>query len=317
MRTAILTDSNCDLPQDLLYQYDIRVIPTKVIVEGKIRYDNYHDFDRTQFYQSLLDGKKSPDLTIEAPSSEEFLQTYRKLCLDYDVILSIHESSKFGDTVKNARQGAVDGSDTFKRLRLLKNIGAPFQIRIIDSKNTSLGLGLLVLRAAELLTQQVSSTKLANELEELADKIFLYLIPNDLGFLRNAKKGVKVGLLGAGLASITDTKPVFAVHRGEIIQIEKKRGFDAAINDAMQQVMKKLSEERSYDKVGITYGGEASLLETIETVTEFRVQLAGMGLGSLLSNLTPQVGIFMGPKSLGLSMIHSDINITSVFSKPT
>ncbi len=313
MKIAIVTDSSCDLPQDILYQYNIREVPFKVIVDNTVRYDNRIDIDRESFYDEILKSRRS--IKIEEPSVDDFIQVYKKLALNYDAIVSIHQSAQFSSTIKNARAAAVQGAETYRKLRAQKNISTQLQIRVLNSKSTSIGLGLLVLRAAELLYDEINFTKFANELESLADKIFFYLVPSDLSYLRNAKEITKVSPLETGVASALDQKMILVFNKNDVAKQDKLKGFDAALKEMQTLTMSRLQETQSFDKVGIVFAGSASEMEQLSPLNSFRMELASSGLGSVVSSLCPAVGFYAGPKAVGVAILNGDLNVMQLIGR--
>ncbi|MCS6990097.1 MAG: DegV family protein [Chloroherpetonaceae bacterium] len=313
MRIAIVTDSSCDLPQDLLYQYNIREVPFKVIVDNTVRYDNHLDFDRETFYAETLASKRA--IKVEEPSVDDFIQTYKRLAPDYDGIISIHQSARFSNAVKNARAAALQGAEIYRKLRAQKNVSTQLQIRILDSQSASIGLGLLVLRAAELLYDEINFAKFANALESLAEKIFFYLIPSELLFLPNAKDLTKVSPLGAALATILDQKMIFMFNKGYVTRVDKIKGFELAIKETSALVMQRLQSAQSFDKIGIVYGGTLSEMNRIDALNAFRLELASSGLGSLVSELSPAVGFYAGPKAVGVALINADLSVMQLIGR--
>lgn len=310
MKIAIVTDSTCDLPQDLLFQYNIREVPLRAIVQGKVSYDNRYDFDRNDYYKQLSDGKEQA--TFEPPTVDEFVQVYKKMCLEADMILSIHESSRLSDTTKNARAAVIAGMESMKKMRLQKNIGTPFQIRVIDSQSTSIGMGLLVLRAAELISRQVSFLRLANSLEKLAEQIFFYAVPSEPAYLRVAKDITKISIFEAGVATFTDAKPVALINKGQFKMLEKVKGYEPAIERASKRALEQLQEKRSYEKVGFVISSNAARLGELSPISEARATLAGMGLGSVQSEMNPMLARYLGPNAVGIALINDDLSITDL-----
>ncbi|MGQ9804801.1 MAG: DegV family protein [Chlorobiales bacterium] len=313
MKIAIATDSSCDLPQDLLYQYNIREVPFKVIIDNTVHYDNRSDLDRESFYNETLKSRRS--IKIEEPSVDDFIQVYKKLAPNYDGVISIHQSAQFSNTIKNARAAVVQGAEIYRKIRAQKNISTQFQIRVLNSKSISIGLGLLVLRAAELLYDEINFTKFANELEALADKIFFYLIPSNLSYLRNAKDLAKVSMLETSVASALDQKMIFVFNKNDVTKQDKLKGFDAAIKEMQTLAMNRLQEAQSFDKVGIVFGGSIIDLEQISSFNTFRLELASSGLGSVVSNLCPSVGIYAGPKAVGVAILNGDISVMQLIGR--
>ncbi len=310
MKIAIVTDSTCDLPQDILFQYNIREVPLRAIVQGKVSYDNRYDFDRSEYYKQLLEGKEQA--IFESPTVDEFVQTYKKMCLDADMILSIHESSRLSHTVKNAREAVKAGMDSMKKMRLQKNIGTAFQIRVIDAQSTSIGVGLMVLRAAELISRQVSFLRLANALEKLAEQIFFFAVPKEPAYLRVAKDITKISILEASVATFTDAKPVVRINKGQFKLLEKVKGYEPAVEHAAKRILEQLQEKRSYEKVGFVFSGNAARLGELAPITEVRNTLAGMGLGSLQSDMNPMLARYLGPDAVGIAIINDDLSISDL-----
>lgn len=313
MKIAIVTDSSCDLPQDLLYQYNIREVPFKVIIDNTVRYDNRLDFDREAFYVEAFGSRRA--IKIEEPSVDDFIQTYKKLAPSYDAIISIHQSAQFSNAVKNARAAALQGAEIYRKIRLQKNVTTQLQIRILDSQSASIGLGLLVLRAAELLYDEINFAKFANALESLAEKIFFYLIPSDPAHLPRAKAITKVSPLKATLASALEQTMILAFNRGDVTRIEKIKGFDVAIKEMSALVSQRLQSAQSFDKIGIVYGGKTSDLDRIDALNAFRLELAASGLGSLVSELSPSVGLYAGPKAVGVALINADLSVMQLIGR--
>ena len=132
MNLGIVTDSTCDLPQVLVEQHELEVVPAILIIEGKEYVDGI-GISREEFYQRLPDFKTHP--TTAAPSIGEFARRYQKL-LDNgcEHIISIHAAGPLTSMVSTAQQAAKE---------------FPNHVTIIDSLSLSLGLGFQVLAAAE------------------------------------------------------------------------------------------------------------------------------------------------------------------------
>lgn len=312
MRIAIVTDTTCDLPQEALLEYGIHAVPAKVILDGKIRYDDGSDLNRETFYSTYVADKSIEGVTTEPPSAEELLQVYKHLCLNYDAVLSIHVSDKHSETVKNARVAAQRAMEVCKPLRVQKNMLAPFQVRVIDSKNISIGLGMLVMRAAELVQHEPSVSGLANALERLAESVYAFAVFDDLSYMKARRRGAKVSWLQVGLASALDIKPIIQCHRGEMKTMEQQRGYDYTVEQMFKAVVKRLHDQKSYERVGIVYGGQLSTLNAMPQVKAFREELAGMGVGSVTSIIGPSLGFYGGPRCLAVGFINDDIRIAEI-----
>jgi DegV family protein with EDD domain len=314
MNIAIITDSAADLPAELIYKYNVRIIPSRIIIDGKIRYDNGVDINNEDFYADYCNSNSTSQITTEPPSVDEILQVYKRLCIEYDAILSIHVAGRLSETLKNARKAVLKGMPVFKRMRLQHNLGRPLQIRIIDSQNVSLGLGLLVIRAAEFVRQGISFSKLANELEKLAEQIYTFFVVEDPKNLRIKREWVKVSFLDAQIARGLSLKPILKCFRGEITVADRKKQFEKAVEHAMNLTIDQLHMQHSYDKIGVVFNGPLSEMANNEKIINYRHELATMGLGSIAAVASPSIGYYTGGKSIGLSLINGDIKLQDILN---
>ncbi len=111
-RIALVTDSTCDLPQELIDKYQINVLPLN------INFGERHYLDRVtirpeQFYK-LLD--ELPDFPKTAQVNEKsFTSIYSQLAPYYDSIIAIHLTDKFSGTFYSSRKAAESVSGTFNK----------------------------------------------------------------------------------------------------------------------------------------------------------------------------------------------------------
>ena len=128
MKIALVTDSTADLPQQLINQWKIFVLPLKVSF-GKEQYlDN--ELAAEEFYSRLRAESTLP--TTSQPTPEDFASLYAKVLTDYDEIISIHISSGLS---------VLPIPPTWRR----NHSG---QVHVVDSRSISLGIGQQVVEAA-------------------------------------------------------------------------------------------------------------------------------------------------------------------------
>src|SRR5579871_18339 len=99
MSVAIVTDSTCDLPRDLVERRSIEVVPLTVTVEGESYLDGV-DISADEFYQ-----RNAPASTSQ-PSPGRFADVYRRLLEEHDQVVSLHISERLSGTYAAAVQGA-------------------------------------------------------------------------------------------------------------------------------------------------------------------------------------------------------------------
>jgi len=136
-KIALVTDSTCDLPADLMDQYQVNMVPININF-GESHYLDKVTIQPEQFY-SLLDQHKEFPKTSQV-NEKAFVNLYTRLSASYDSIIAIHLTDKFSGTFYNSQKAALTVSQEFNK-----------PITVINSKNLSGALGLLVLRAAKAI----------------------------------------------------------------------------------------------------------------------------------------------------------------------
>ena len=111
MALHIVTDSTCDLPQSLLTELRVTVLPCNLHIGEKTLLDGI-DITSAEFYQRLLQGNVSPKTS--QPSVGAFLDVYNKIGRPGEEILSLHISAKLSGTYNSAFQAAKEAQTKAK-----------------------------------------------------------------------------------------------------------------------------------------------------------------------------------------------------------
>jgi uncharacterized protein len=147
-KIALVTDSTCDLPPEMIDHYQIHMVPININF-GENHYLDKITIQPGQFY-SLLD--ECPDFPKTAQINEQtFVNLYSQLATHYDSIIAVHLTSRFSGTYFNSRKAGESISRQF---------GKP--VSVIDSKNLSGALGLIILRIARAIEDGLSHEQIVN-----------------------------------------------------------------------------------------------------------------------------------------------------------
>ncbi len=133
MPVRIVTDSTSDIPPEVAQRLDVTVIAQNVHFGTETYKDNV-TITPDEFYSMLASSPELPKTSQASPG--DFKNTFDELGVDADGIVSIHESSKISGTYNSAVQAAAMTS-------------AKCPVEAIDSEQASMGLGLIVVAAAE------------------------------------------------------------------------------------------------------------------------------------------------------------------------
>ena len=195
MTIGIVTDSTCDLPQNIIQELGIIVIPLFINIGNKGYLDGV-DITRTEFYTNLPNYHTHP--TTGTPGTDAFLSAFKALvargCTE---ILSIHISKSLSATVDVARTAAEEFREALVTVR--------------DSGQLSLGTGFQVEAAARMASAGKSMAEILKALEDLISRTFVTAQLDTLEFLRRSGR---MNRFMAGLGSLLQIKPILTMKNG-------------------------------------------------------------------------------------------------------
>lgn len=222
----IITDSSCDLPREILDDNNIIVIPLNIEIDGE-NYIDGENLTHEQFYEKMSTAKTLPKTS--QPSPQKFIDVFRESARKTGETLCIHLSSKLSGTVNCAimAKEMVDG-----------------RIEIFDSLSGSIGVGMQVLKACEMVKQGINLEKIVERLKEYRDnmKIIVYLET-----LENAVKGGRLARIKGTVANLLNLKAILHVEQGYVKILKTIRGKKRAIRFMLDKMREKNVDFR--DKV--------------------------------------------------------------------
>jgi DegV family protein with EDD domain len=277
----IVTDSTADLPSELVEEYGIEIVPLTVRLGDKT-FRDYYDVSPVEFYQMLHETGDFP--TTSQPSVEEFLSTYEKLGKD-EKILSIHISMELSATCQSAGVAVQQLSD--------------WDITVIDSRLTSVGLGLMVLEAAKAIRSGADAEEVMELVERLKSEIKVYFSVDSLEHLQ---KGGRIGRAQAFAGTMLKIKPLLALEGGMVVPVEKIRGSRRLIR-RMAELVKADAGENKVVKAGFVWGESAEQVNELVGQLNNSVQLEEVCRNNIGTVITSHAG----PTTFGIGYFCRDI----------
>lgn len=202
MKIKVLSDSTCDLPQELVNKYDITIVPLTVVKNGEQFSDGVTITPAEIFAHVAAGGSLC---STAALNSDEYAQYFSKFASDYDGVIHINISSEFSCSYQNACIAAEDFTN----------------VRVIDSRNLSTGQGLVVLQACRLADQCESIDELAEKLNAFTGKVEASFLLDRLEYMVKGGRCSSAAALGANLLNL---KPCIEVKDGKMSVVKKYRG---------------------------------------------------------------------------------------------
>lgn len=202
MNIKILSDSTCDLPQEVLEKYNITMIPLSVIKDGKNFTDGV-DITPADIFNHVANGGSL--CSTAANNIGEYTDYFSKYVNDYDGVIHINISAEFSSCYQNACLAAEEFDN----------------VRVIDSRNLSTGQGLVVLKACELANEYNDLDEIADKLRAFTDKVEASFLLDRLDYMVKGGRCSAAAALGANLLNL---KPCIEVKNGKMGVVKKYRG---------------------------------------------------------------------------------------------
>ncbi|HSR32655.1 MAG TPA: DegV family protein [Anaerolineae bacterium] len=284
MAIRIVTDSNCDLPEVIIQEYGVTVVPMYI----NIGTDSYLDgvtMSRREFYEGLPHFHSHPMTSVPGPGT--FVEIFDELAGEGATeILCIHISGSLSAMVNSARLAAEE----WDRL----------PVTVFDSGNLTLGTGLQVVAAARAAAKGLSMAEILALLEDQASRTYCFAVLDTVEFLLRSGRLTRFQY---GLASVLQIKPLLKMHGGEP-EMERVRTSNGATKRLMELTEGLgLLEELALVHTHAVERAEAlgqqahSLFPAISALLE--------GKAPLSAEVTPVIGTHIGPGAVGFVAIQA------------
>lgn len=282
MAIRIITDSVSDLPESIIRQYKIEVLPLMVNFEDGTYKDGV-DLTAERFFEKLKHSKKLPTTSQVNPG--EFISSFEKVIAEGDEAIVILMSSKMSGTY-SAATTAVEYLNTSA-------------ISVVDSKAISFGYGLLVIEAARMVERGENRQQVVTSIEKAADRLVNLFIVDTLEYLQ---KGGRLSAGEAMIGNLLNIKPIITIDDGKLKSIDKVRGR----KKAYKWLVDYLSQQ--------TYGIEELVVgfyhaeeqEDLKEMVDIVCSQVGQPKEILYSHVGTVVGTHSGPGCLAMSFIRPE-----------
>lgn len=206
-KVIIASDSTCDLNQELIDRYQVKILPLSVSL-GSRQYIDGVDVTPDDIYAHYEATKELPKTS--AINISQFDAFFRENMESGDSMVLFTISSEMSSTCNNAKIAAEEFGNVY----------------VVDTRNLSTGGGLLVISAAEMAAQGKSASEIASACTELSRRVDASFVVDDLEFLHKGGRCSAVAAFGANLLQL---KPCITVKDGKMGVARKYRGKFSAV----------------------------------------------------------------------------------------
>lgn len=273
----IVTDSTADLPAEIIQELGITVVPLIVRFGAEALREGV-EITNAEFYHRLTVDPEHP--STSQPSPGEFVEAYRGIAADADEIISIHLTSDLSGTHESATLAA--GSD---------EVETP--VHVVDSRLLTMGLGSLVVMAAERARDGVGVEAILSELNEWIPRGRICFLVDTLEYL---KRGGRIGAAQAFLGSLLKVKPILHVVNGVVEPLDRARSVRKATDRIVRYLRDEAGDERlAY--VGMLYSTDKDLVTALKDRIDAEFEVGRW----YMTEIGAVIGAHIGPDAIGVA----------------
>jgi DegV family protein with EDD domain len=271
---AILTDSSCDLPKEVIDRLQIHMVPLSIHFGDTFYLDRY-TIQPEQFYSLLANSEQNP--TSAQPSIRDFQNKYEYLCTHYSSVIAVNLGKALSGTFSSSCLAAKEISDrTGKR------------IDVIDSGTVTGGLGLIILRLAEALEKGATNEEILPELRKWVKNTQIRVTVTTLKYIIRSGR---VSAFKSFIARILDLKPVIVLDEEGRTMLSSKSFTEKG---SMKKVIRNIQRIAQKNKIwgyAITHASNSRTAEWYATQLE---RITGLK-PAFIAPASPALGANTGP----------------------
>src|SRR5690554_2398259 len=280
-KIKILADSTCDLSDELIMENDISLIPFYVTL-GEERYRDRETLTTSKLYQYVDEHGELPKTS--APTPEDYRRFFQQYVEEGYQIIYICISSDFSSGYQNACLAAREFAEG--------------QVDVVDSRNLSTGIGLLVMKAVDLLKAGKSKAEIVNHLNEIIPLVRTAFMIDNMDYLH---KGGRCTSLQKFLGNMLKFRVEIRVLEGKMEAASRIRGskikaYDKLINN-LKEDLPNVDKTRVFVTHSMEDEGAEYLKEELANLNHFS-EILETKAGCVISS-------HCGPGTIGVLYIKS------------
>lgn len=274
-KIALLTDSMCDLPRDLIQKFKVKVLPAKVVYPDRV-YSDRVDIEPAEVYDRM--PEEIP--TTSLPSLEEISQALDDIRREgFTHVLAVHISSGL--------------SGTFNAVEFICRDVKDLTVKVIDTRTLSMGTGWVLLDAARSIKEGLGFDRVIERAQKVQENVRVYYILETLEYLR---RGGRIGRVAAVLGEFLHLKPVISVGEdGKYFTYCKAKGRRKSI-EKLVQIVETAAAQKEINLAVLNGGAQEEfhkLVERLHKIPNIKELIS--------SDISPALGVHTGPGLLGVA----------------
>lgn len=283
MSFVILSDSSCDLPEDIKTKYNLQLVPFYVSFDKTNYLKENIDINIQEFYERLKTEKSIPKTSL--PSMEDYMSYFKPILEKATDIICFTLCSD----LSGSYQSAVNASE------ILLEEFPERTIKIIDSRRATVSQGLLILQALKLQQNGYSLDEVCNKIYKIIDDNLIIFSIDSLEYL---EKGGRIGKVSALAGNILNIKPIILLKNGILEPYSKVRGRKKVMSEILN-IFKQKINLNELDKYDIAIAHSNYLEEALELKNNLEERF-GIKIEYPIFDIGITVGAHIGSSTIGL-----------------
>ncbi len=278
-KIALVVDSTCDLPPDVLEKHHVHVVPVRLNF-GKEQYIDRVTITNEEFYSRLENSAVHPQTSQPPPA--DFKRMYQFLASHYDSVISLHLPKVLSGTYQNA-------AAALEKIQFKENQ------EIIDSLSVSAGTGVIALEIAEAIEAGVAFSDILTLGEQTIKNTEIFIALKTLDAIQ---KGGRLSVGKKRLIVFLGLNLVLGINsEGFLKPIGATLGRNNVIKKFKKFVVKKI-KGKSVKRIGIVHGSSPEMAEQLRGHFEISYPDAEV----LVSDFCPALGVHAGVGAMGIAL---------------
>ena len=275
-KVAIVTDSSAYLPDHIVAQYPVFVVPLTLNWEGRDYRDGV-DIRAEAFYSRLATSQSIP--TTSQVTIFEYQKIFSKLLAEDFQILTLPISSGISGTIQSAIQA--------------KELFPNSPVEVMDTKLVSMALGFQVLAAARAAQNGASLSECVEIAKTAYTKIGVYFTVDTLKYLH---QGGRIGGARHLIGTALNIKPILEIKNGKIELVGSVISQRKAI-ERMVELVEVGIEGRTPVRISVFHAGVKEQAQALQD----RLMVKFNAVEGILSEVSPVVGSHTGPGTISVA----------------
>ncbi len=284
----IFSDSSCDLPDNLLQEHQIKLIPFYVSLDQENYLVENIDISKDDFFETLTSKKIYAKTSL--PSVNDYITMFRPALKEGKDILCLCLTQKFSGSYQSA----------LRAKHILDEQYPHAVISIIDSIQATGGQGLLLMQVAAMKQAGLSLKETTHKANSIKTTARIMFTVNTLDYLTHGRRIGKVISLARDMLSL---KPLIQLKNSELIPYSNIRGRKKSLDKVLEMVKEYFNDtdedpsEYAYCIVNATTSKDAYYLEEkLENYLARELTLPIFQIGVT-------IGTYTGPGAIGICFI--------------